>query len=106
MSGFIPVASVGDIPPGDHRRVVVEGEGILLANVGGEFYALADVCSHEEARLSQGMLLGDRIECPLHGSQFDIRTGAAKSLPATTPVAVFETKVEGDQVFVKLPDSD
>jgi 3-phenylpropionate/trans-cinnamate dioxygenase ferredoxin subunit len=105
MGEFAPVARVDEIPPGSHRRVTVEGEGVLLANVDGEFHAIADECSHEEARLSQGILLGHHIECPLHGSVFDVKTGAATSLPATTPVAVFETKVEGGQVYVKLPDS-
>ena len=104
MSEFVPVAKVGDVPPGEHIRVEVDGEGVLLANVGGEFYAVLDTCTHEEARLSQGFLMGSRIECPLHGSMFDVKTGDVKGLPATIPLPTFETKVEGDDVYVRLPD--
>jgi 3-phenylpropionate/trans-cinnamate dioxygenase ferredoxin subunit len=105
VARYVAVAKVEEIQPGDHRRVMVEGEAILLANVDGQYYAIADRCTHEEARLSEGFLVGGQIECPLHGSRFDLGTGAAKALPATAPVRTYETKVADGQVYVKLPES-
>ncbi len=71
-----------------------------MFNVGGEFYALDDVCSHEKASLSQGELDGHLIECPLHGSRFDVRTGEAKSFPAVVPVAIYTLLVVGDDILL------
>jgi nitrite reductase/ring-hydroxylating ferredoxin subunit len=104
LDNFVPVAKIGDIAPGEHRRVDVGGEPVLLANVDGEFYAVADRCSHEEARLSEGFMMASHIECPLHGSRFDLKTGAVRSSPATAPLRTYETKVEGDDVFIRVPD--
>ena len=65
-------------------------------------HALHDVCSHADVPLSEGDVDGGSIECWLHGSRFDLATGAPSGLPATTPVAVYRTKTEGDDVYVSL----
>jgi 3-phenylpropionate/trans-cinnamate dioxygenase ferredoxin subunit len=70
---------------------------------GEEFRATDNVCSHEFALLSEGWLENGCIECPLHAAQFDVRTGKALCAPADTDIAVFELKVEGDDLLVKLP---
>jgi len=74
--GFVAVARVSDLAPGEMKFVAVERERVVLANVDGGFYALRDVCGHRNAPLSRGRLEGCLIECPLHFAQFDIRTGA------------------------------
>ena len=71
-------------------------------NAGGEFYAIRDVCSHADVPLSEGDVEGCAIECWLHGSRFDLRTGKPTGLPAITPVPVYAVKVEGDDVLVSL----
>jgi nitrite reductase/ring-hydroxylating ferredoxin subunit len=81
---------------------VAGGEEIAIYNVGGEFFATSDVCSHDEASLSDGELFGHVVECPLHGARFDVRTGKPLSLPAVYPVKTFEVRVVDDQLQVRV----
>jgi len=98
---WVPVAQVGDIPPGHAARVEIDGVPVAIFNVGGDFYALDDTCSHAEASLSEGDLVEDRyvIECPLHGSSFDLRSGDAVTLPAVEPVRVHHIQAGDDGVL-------
>jgi nitrite reductase/ring-hydroxylating ferredoxin subunit len=81
--------------------VVVDGERVVLANVGGSLYALQDRCGHRNAPLSRGKLIGCLIECPLHFAQFDVRTGKLVDGPVSTDIAVYKVRVEDDIIFVK-----
>jgi nitrite reductase/ring-hydroxylating ferredoxin subunit len=99
--GFVPVTKASELLPGQMRWVAVNGERRVLANVEGCFYAISDVCGHRNAPLSRGKLQGYLIECPLHFAQFDVRTGELVNGPVSTPVAVYEVRVEGDTVYVK-----
>jgi 3-phenylpropionate/trans-cinnamate dioxygenase ferredoxin subunit len=106
---LIPVARTTDIPVGEVRRFDIDGVpgGVAVANLGEDgFLAVADQCSHAEASLSEGEVDTDdaTIECPRHGSTFDLRTGRPRTLPATTPVASFPVKVEGDVILIELED--
>jgi 3-phenylpropionate/trans-cinnamate dioxygenase ferredoxin subunit len=100
VTAFVPVARTHEVPPGTVRRVEVGGRWVALANVGGEFFAVEDTCTHEEASLSEGGLSGEVLVCPRHGSRFHVKTGRVLSLPAVRSVAVFPVRVEGDQVLV------
>ncbi|HEY5791348.1 MAG TPA: non-heme iron oxygenase ferredoxin subunit [Gammaproteobacteria bacterium] len=97
---FQPVAPVEAIPPGRFVAVTVAGIPLLVANVDGTFYAVADLCTHEDYPLSYGCLDGDRIKCSLHGSRFCLRTGQPQEEPAVDPVATFRVAVEQGQVWV------
>ncbi|HEX4184827.1 MAG TPA: non-heme iron oxygenase ferredoxin subunit [Stellaceae bacterium] len=99
--GFVPVAKVAELPPGQMRWIAVDGERLVLANVEGAFHALSDVCGHRNAPLSRGKLVGHLIECPLHFAQFDIRTGELVNGPVSMPVPIYQVRVEGDTVYVK-----
>lgn len=99
--GFVAVAKVSDVAPGSMTFVAIERERIVLAHVDGHFYAMRDVCGHRNAPLSRGRLDGFIIECPLHFATFDIRTGKLVDGPVSADVPVYETKVEGDTVYVK-----
>ena len=92
---------VDDVKPGNMKQVFVDGEPVCLANIDGEFLAVDDVCSHEYVMLSGGWLDEDEVECPQHGSKFNLRTGDVVNLPATQPIAVFEVKVDGTEIFVR-----
>lgn len=95
MSDWVTVGSAGDIPPGHAARVEVDGVSVAIFNVDGEFHAVDDLCSHAEASLSEGELDVERcsVECPLHGSSFDLRDGEPLSLPAVEPVRVHRVEV-------------
>lgn len=100
---FVRVATVSEIAPGSARRIEIGDEPVAIFNVDGEFYAIGDTCSHEEASLSEGDVFGDVVECPLHGAEFDLRTGQARTLPAVQPVPSYEVKVEGDAILLGPP---
>jgi 3-phenylpropionate/trans-cinnamate dioxygenase ferredoxin subunit len=83
-------------------QVELAGEPVCIARSNGEVFAIDDVCSHADVALSEGDVEDGTVECWLHGSRFDLRTGEAISLPATQPVPVFPVKVEGDEVLVDV----
>jgi 3-phenylpropionate/trans-cinnamate dioxygenase ferredoxin subunit len=99
------VARTTDIPEGEVRKVSVDGHEIALVNLGeGQFRAVGDICSHAHAHLHEGEVDVDfeTIECPRHGSTFDLETGRPRSLPATAPVPMYAVKVEDDEVKVEI----
>jgi 3-phenylpropionate/trans-cinnamate dioxygenase ferredoxin subunit len=100
VSEFVRVVRAADVPPGSVTRVEVDGHVVALANVDGQFYAIDDTCTHEEASLSEGGLSGEIVVCPKHGSRFNVKTGRVLSLPAVRSVAVYPVRVEGGDVFV------
>ena len=81
MNEFVAVARTSELAPGEMKRVLVERERVLLANVDGDYYALNDWCGHQKAALSKGKLEGSVVECPLHFACFDVTTGKALSGP-------------------------
>ena len=102
MVDFQPVAKVGEVPDCGAKPVVAHGEPVALFRVGDEVFAISDVCTHEETELHSGDFDCEdlEIECPLHGSKFNVQTGEVRILPATRPVATFDVKIDGDLVLV------
>jgi len=95
------VASLADLVPGEAIQVITGGQMVALARQStGEVHAVADLCTHAAVSLSEGEVEDCAIECWLHGSQFDLRTGEPTSLPAITPVDVYAVTIEGDDVYV------
>jgi len=93
----------GDVPRDTMKSFDVEGEPLLVANVGGKYYCIADTCTHAMAYLSEGELVeGCRVQCPDHGAIFDLRTGEALALPAVSPVETHEVVVQGEDIFVEI----
>jgi 3-phenylpropionate/trans-cinnamate dioxygenase ferredoxin subunit len=104
---LVKLARAGDIPEGEARGFTLDGREIAVVNLGGgEFRALDDICSHQHSHLSEGEVDVDfeTIECPKHGSTFDLETGKPRSLPATTPVRVYKVKVEDDDILIEGND--
>ena len=96
---FTRVCALSDLPAEGVIGVEVAGEPVAVARTGGEVFALRDVCSHAEVPLSEGEIYDHTVECWLHGSCFDLRTGQPTGLPATEPVPVYPVKIEGDDVL-------
>lgn len=103
--GFEKVAQVSDIPDEEGLKVEVGDRQITLVKADGRVYAISNVCTHEYAEMHEGFVEGTEIECPLHGSMFDVKTGEVKSLPATENLPTFPCKVEGDDVLVDVEGS-
>jgi len=101
----IPIANTNEIPPGEREIFEVDGLYIAVFNVGGTYYAIEDVCTHDDGPLVEGELDGYEIECPRHGARFDIRDGSVKSMPAVIPVQWFPVEVQGDTIAIVL-DAD
>jgi nitrite reductase/ring-hydroxylating ferredoxin subunit len=100
---WVRVASVDEIEEGQVLGVRVGDREIALYHLpGGEFHATDNVCTHEYAQLSEGWLEGHVIECPLHAGQFDIRTGKALCAPVEKDIEVFEVRVSGNDLEVRL----
>ena len=99
---YIKVAALRDVAPGKMKCVTVRDQRVLLANVGGKIYAADEMCTHEEASLCLGSLKGELLKCPLHGSRFDLRTGAVLDEPADVPLKVYPVKVDGQDIYVNL----
>jgi nitrite reductase/ring-hydroxylating ferredoxin subunit len=103
LNGFVPVARASELSPGAMKWVALDRERVLIANVGGVFYALRDACGHRQAPLSKGTLDGHVIECPLHFAQFDVRTGKLLSGPAAADVPTYEVQVDEGTVYARRP---
>lgn len=102
MSAFLPVAKTFDLSDPGQLLVEVEDRIVVLFRVGGEFFCVDDVCTHDGGPLSDGHLEDHAIACPRHGAKFDIRTGRALTMPATVDTAAHEVRIEGDTVLVRL----
>ncbi|MFA5308122.1 MAG: non-heme iron oxygenase ferredoxin subunit [Dehalococcoidales bacterium] len=116
MGKFVKVGVAGDFKDGTMKKVTVEGQDILVARAGGSYYAVTNRCSHMNGDLSKGTLEGTTVTCPLHGSQFDIRTGQnlrwlkgsgfaasiGKALKSPRGIAAYKVKVEGDAISVEV----
>ena len=96
---MIPVCATTDLPPGEARTVIAD-VAIAVFNVDGEFYAIDDTCTHQDASLADGWLEGCAIECPLHASCFDLRTGEPSGPPARIPVRTHLVTVVDGVVYV------
>jgi 3-phenylpropionate/trans-cinnamate dioxygenase ferredoxin subunit len=91
---------LADLLPGKPVRIEKNGEPICVTRVGDEVFAIGDICSHSDASLAEGEVTEYKIECWLHGAEFDLRTGQALTPPAVAPVKTFSVSVDGDSVTV------
>ena len=101
----VKVAPLAELPNGRGVRVDVGEHRIAVFRIQETVYAIGDRCSHAEASLAEGELFGAEVECPRHGSEFDLTTGVPASFPATTAVPVYGTSVVDGLVYLTLPDS-
>ncbi len=102
MAEFTNVLKTSDLSPGEMKQVEVGGTEVVVANVGGRFCAIAAFCSHEQAPLVEGELDGEILTCPWHFTEFDLATGEAVEGVTDKSIAVYEVRVEGGDIAVKI----
>jgi 3-phenylpropionate/trans-cinnamate dioxygenase ferredoxin subunit len=102
MADFQAVAKLDEVPDCGVKAVVAHGEPVGLYRVGERVFAISDICTHEETELTTGEFDCDdlEVECPLHGSRFNVESGEVRILPATRPVATFDVEIDGDLILV------
>jgi 3-phenylpropionate/trans-cinnamate dioxygenase ferredoxin subunit len=100
---YVTVARRDELPEGGRLRLVIDDQGIVVFNLAGGLYAIADVCSHDDGPLGDGPLDGLEIECPRHGARFDLASGKALSLPAVVDIPAYPVRLVGDEVQIGLP---
>jgi 3-phenylpropionate/trans-cinnamate dioxygenase ferredoxin component len=102
MVEFVKVATTGEIAPGQGKIFEVQGKEIALFNVGGEYFAIDNMCTHEEASLADGEISGFEVTCPLHGAKFDVRSGQVLGPPAYDDVTSYPVRVSGADVEIDV----
>jgi nitrite reductase/ring-hydroxylating ferredoxin subunit len=100
--GIVKVASTKELASGQMKKVEAESKIILLVNLQGEYYAIGNRCTHMGCILSNGILKGENVQCPCHGSTFNVRTGAVVKGPATDPAVTFQVHAEGNQILINV----
>lgn len=101
---FQDALAAGDVPDGSGKMVELNGRPVAVFNLGGQFYAIDDTCTHAEASLADGEVNAAEgtVACPWHGAHFSIKTGEAMTMPAVTPVRKYAVKVEAGRILVDL----
>lgn len=102
MAEFVTVATTDEVKPGERIVVEIGRHWVAVFNVDGQYYAIRDVCTHDDGPLADGELDGYEIECPRHGARFDIRDGRVTAPPAVRPVPFYPVRVEGDEVQIEV----
>lgn len=100
---FVDVAPANELPAGERLFMEIDGQPIVVFNIGGQFFAIADVCSHDDGPVGDGDLNGYEIKCPRHGASFDVRTGQVLSLPAIVDIPAYPTRIVDGQVEIGIP---
>jgi 3-phenylpropionate/trans-cinnamate dioxygenase ferredoxin subunit len=99
---FLPVANVSDIPPDSAKVVEAGGQSILICHSEGQFFAVANRCSHAEEPLACGRIKYGWIACPAHGARFDLETGEAMNPPATAPIRTFPVRISEGVIELEI----
>lgn len=100
---FVFIGEMGQLPNGERLFVEIDDLPIVVFNIGGQLYAIDDVCSHDDGPLGDGELEGMEVVCPRHGARFDVRDGKVTSLPAAIDIAAYPVRVVDGQIEIGLP---
>lgn len=99
---LVKVAETHEIPEGRVKRVLLKRHPVAIFHVDGAYYAIDDTCSHADASLAAGQIMGCQVACPLHGAKFDIKSGEALTFPAVTPVSTYKVVIEGTAIMLEV----
>lgn len=100
---YLEIAPVSDLPEGERLFVEIGGKPIVIFKIAGQFFSIADVCSHDDGPVGEGQLEGYNITCPRHGAQFDIRTGKVVQMPAVVDIPAYPVRVIDGMIQLGIP---
>jgi 3-phenylpropionate/trans-cinnamate dioxygenase ferredoxin subunit len=100
---YLDIAPASELPPGERLFVEIEGKPIVIFNIAGQFYSIADVCSHDDGPVGEGDIEGYKITCPRHGAEFDVRTGQVMSMPAVVDIPAYPVKILDGMIQIGIP---
>lgn len=100
---FVEVAAADEIAPGERLFVEIDGQPIVVFNIAGGFYAIADICSHDDGPVGDGDLDGYEVKCPRHGARFDVRNGRVLSLPAVVDIPMYPVRIASGKIEIGIP---
>ena len=100
---FLDIAPASELPNGERLFIEVEGKSIVIVNIAGQFFAIADVCTHDDGPLGDGDIEGFNIVCPRHGGEFDVRTGQAVQMPAVVDIPAYPVRVVNGTIQLGIP---
>jgi 3-phenylpropionate/trans-cinnamate dioxygenase ferredoxin component len=100
---FLEIAPASELPNGERLFVEIEGKPIVIFNIAGQFFSIADICSHDDGPVGEGDIEGYTITCPRHGGEFDVQTGKATQLPAVVDIPAYPVKVVDGMIQVGMP---
>jgi 3-phenylpropionate/trans-cinnamate dioxygenase ferredoxin subunit len=100
---FLEIAPASELPPGERLFVDIEGKPIVIFNIAGQFFSIADICSHDDGPVGEGDLAGFAITCPRHGAEFDVRTGKVLQMPAVVDIPAYPVQVRQGKIYLGIP---
>ena len=100
---FLEIAPANELPPGERLFVEIGGKPLVIFNIAGELFSIADVCSHDDGPVGEGEIEGYSITCPRHGAQFDVRTGQVTQMPAVVDIPAYPVRVVDGMVQLGFP---
>jgi 3-phenylpropionate/trans-cinnamate dioxygenase ferredoxin component len=100
---FVDIVGVEELPVGERIFLEIEGLSVVVFNIAGELFAIADVCSHDDGPVGEGDLEGFAITCPRHGAQFDVRSGKVLQMPAVVDIPAYPVRVVGKMIQLGVP---
>ncbi len=103
---YYQIAPVEALPDGERLFVDIGDLSVVIFNLAGEFYAIADVCSHDDGPVGDGELEGHEVVCPRHGARFDVRTGEVLGLPAVVDIAAYPVRIVDGQIEIGIPGEE
>lgn len=99
---FVEIAPASELPAGERLFVELGDKPIVIFNIAGQYFAIGDICTHDDGPLGDGVLEGNNIVCPRHGAEFDVRTGQAMQMPAVIDIPAYPVQIQDGKIFVGI----
>src|SRR5688500_19358435 len=97
------IVPASELPPGERLFIEIEGQSLVIFNIAGQFFSIADICSHDDGPVGEGDIEGYNIVCPRHGAEFDVRTGKVISMPAVVDIPAYPVRVVEEMIQLGIP---